>query len=48
VVIKPLGALLKGLAGFAGATVTGDGHVALIVDVPSLIATHERGEATWT
>jgi len=42
VVIKPLGALLKGLAGFAGATVTGDGHVALIVDVPSLIATHER------
>ena len=42
VVIKPLGALLKGLAGFAGATVTGDGHVALIVDVPSLISTHER------
>lgn len=42
VVIKPLGALLKGLAGFAGATVTGDGHVALIVDVPSLIQTHER------
>ena len=42
VVIKPLGALLKGLAGFAGATVTGDGRVALIVDVPSLINTHER------
>ena len=42
VVIKPLGTLLKGLAGFAGATVTGDGHVALIVDVPSLISTHER------
>ncbi len=42
VVIKPLGALLKGLAGFAGATVTGDGQVALIVDVPSLVHTHER------
>jgi two-component system chemotaxis sensor kinase CheA len=41
VVIKPLGALLKGLAGFAGATVTGDGGVALIVDVPSLIEAYE-------
>jgi two-component system, chemotaxis family, sensor kinase CheA len=37
VVIKPLGALLKGLAGFAGATVTGDGRVALILDVESLL-----------
>ncbi len=42
VVIKPLGTLLKGLAGFAGATVTGDGHVALIVDVPSLIRVSEQ------
>jgi len=37
VVIKPLGALLHGLAGFAGATITGDGQIALILDVPSLM-----------
>jgi len=37
VVIKPLGALLHGLAGFAGATITGDGRIALILDVPSLL-----------
>jgi len=37
VVIKPLGAFLQGLAGFAGATITGDGRIALILDVPSLM-----------
>ncbi len=37
VVIKPLGTLLHGLAGFAGATITGDGRIALILDVPSLL-----------
>ncbi len=37
VVIKPLGAFLHGLAGFAGATITGDGRIALILDVPSLM-----------
>jgi len=37
VVMKPLGAMLKGLAGLAGATITGDGRVALILDVPSLV-----------
>ena len=37
VVIKPLGALLHGLPGFAGATITGDGRIALILDVPSLM-----------
>lgn len=37
VVIKPLGHLLHGLAGFAGATITGDGRIALILDVPSLM-----------
>ena len=36
VVIKPLGAMLRGLAGLAGATVTGDGRVALILDIPGL------------
>lgn len=37
VVIKPLGALLHGLPGLAGATITGDGRIALILDVPSLM-----------
>jgi two-component system chemotaxis sensor kinase CheA len=42
VVIKPLGALLQGLPGLAGATVTGDGRIALILDMPGLIARHAR------
>ena len=37
VVIKPLGALLHGTHGIAGATITGDGRVSLILDVPSLL-----------
>ena len=37
VVIKPLGKMLQGLAGMAGATITGDGKIALIIDVPGLI-----------
>ncbi|VAX13762.1 Signal transduction histidine kinase CheA [hydrothermal vent metagenome] len=37
VVIKPLGALLHGLSGMAGATITGDGGIAIILDVPGLI-----------
>jgi len=37
VVIKPLGALLQGLEGMAGATITGDGNIALIMDVPGLM-----------
>ena len=40
VVIKPLGHLLHGLDGFAGATITGDGRIALILDVPSLMRAH--------
>jgi two-component system, chemotaxis family, sensor kinase CheA len=36
IVVKPLGAQLKGLAAFAGATIMGDGHVALILDVHGL------------
>jgi two-component system chemotaxis sensor kinase CheA len=40
VVIKPLGSGLHGLAGFAGATITGDGGIALILDVPGLIKAH--------
>ena len=37
VVIKPLGAMLQGLPGFAGSTITGDGGIALILDVQSLL-----------
>ncbi len=37
VVIKPLGAKLQGLDGLAGATITGDGKIALILDVPGLM-----------
>ncbi|HNJ43637.1 MAG TPA: chemotaxis protein CheW, partial [Acidobacteriota bacterium] len=33
IVVKPLGKQLKGLATFAGATILGDGRVALILDV---------------
>lgn len=37
VVIKPLGRMLQGTAGMAGATITGDGRIALILDVPSML-----------
>lgn len=37
VVIKPLGFGLHGLPGLAGATITGDGGIALIIDVPALV-----------
>lgn len=37
VVIKPLGAMLHGTQGLAGATITGDGRISLILDVPSLM-----------
>jgi len=36
IVVKPLGKELKQLAVFAGATIMGDGHVALIIDVLGL------------
>jgi len=37
VVIKPLGSMLQGLKGMAGATITGDGKIALILDIPGLM-----------
>lgn len=40
VVIKPLGALLQGTKGLAGATITGDGRIALILDFPELMNTY--------
>ena len=37
VVIKPLGKMLQGTPGMAGATITGDGRIAIILDVPSML-----------
>ena len=42
VVIKPLGRMLQGTAGMAGATITGDGRIALILDIPSLLNRYAR------
>lgn len=42
VVIKPLGKMLQGTPGMAGATITGDGTIALILDVPSLLRRYAR------
>lgn len=36
VIVKPLGPLFAGVPGIAGATVTGDGRLALVVDLASL------------
>ncbi|MDH5407598.1 MAG: chemotaxis protein CheA [Gammaproteobacteria bacterium] len=45
VVIKPLGALLQGTMGLAGATITGDGGIAIILDVPGLLHSYARHAA---
>jgi len=37
VVIKALGKMLQGTPGMAGATITGDGTIAIILDVPSML-----------
>jgi len=37
VVIKPLDEMLQGTPGMAGATITSDGHIALILDIPDLL-----------
>jgi len=37
VVIKPLGKSLQGTPGIAGATITSDGKIALILDIPTLL-----------
>jgi len=42
VVIKSLGSRLRALPGFAGATITGDGRIALIVDVGTLLGAWSR------
>jgi two-component system chemotaxis sensor kinase CheA len=49
-VIKPLGGLFRKVSGLSGSTILGDGHVALILDVPHLVhiasqnAGRERGQ----
>ncbi len=44
-VIKPLGRMFKSAEGLSGATILGDGTVALIVDVNRLAASAQREEA---
>jgi two-component system chemotaxis sensor kinase CheA len=36
-VIKPLGRVFQGVRGFAGFTILGSGHLALIMDIPDLV-----------
>lgn len=57
IVVKPLGKQLKGISVFAGATIMGDGRVALILDVMGLaqrahviseVRDRNRGEQTGT
>lgn len=40
VVIKALGEMLQGTAGIAGATITGDGRIAMVLDIPALLKNH--------
>ncbi len=44
-VIRPLGRLYRGVVGVSGATILGDGQVAMIVDVPKLIGSVELARA---
>jgi len=46
VVIKALPRTLRGLAGYAGASLVGDGRMALILDVDALLRTGLRGSST--
>src|SRR5690554_2236706 len=45
VVIKPLGRMLHGTPGMSGATITGDGRIALILDIPSMLARYASRHA---
>jgi two-component system chemotaxis sensor kinase CheA len=42
VVIKPLDRLLHGTPGMAGATITSDGGIALIIDIPSMLRFYSK------
>jgi two-component system chemotaxis sensor kinase CheA len=46
VVIKSLGKMLHGTAGVAGATVTGDGRIALILDIPSMLSRYATRQSS--
>jgi two-component system chemotaxis sensor kinase CheA len=48
IVIKPLGRLVGDIPGVSGAAILGDGNVALIVDVPALVAQAIRDNSTAT
>jgi two-component system chemotaxis sensor kinase CheA len=48
VVIKSIAENYRNVAGVAGASILGDGRVALILDVPALIAAVSRGAAHAT
>jgi two-component system chemotaxis sensor kinase CheA len=43
IVIKPLSRLFRGVRGFGGATVLGDGSVALILDPRTVFPMREEG-----
>jgi two-component system chemotaxis sensor kinase CheA len=45
VVIKPLDRLLHGTPGMAGATITSDGGIALIIDVPNMLKYYAKKSA---
>lgn len=47
VVIKPLGSMLTHTPGFAGATITGDGSIALILDISSLIKAYAGNSVVY-
>jgi len=42
VMVKPLGPLFEGVPGVAGATVTGDGRLALVLDLAALAGDGDR------
>jgi len=42
VVIKPLGRMIGEVPGISGGTIMGDGRVALVMDMPSLVKTARR------
>jgi two-component system chemotaxis sensor kinase CheA len=46
VVIKSMGALLGDIPGLSGATILGDGHVALIVDIAKAVARVGAGQSS--
>jgi two-component system chemotaxis sensor kinase CheA len=48
IVVKPLSGYLEDVEGIAGATICGNGQVALILDVNSLVSRLNRDVATAT